>query len=88
MLSDLLQTIYSYLATSALPMIYRLAPFLILLSALYFVAAGVEATDAEKKPVNVKQPKITNIVYFDIAHGEQKLGRSASHRAVRTQALS
>jgi len=50
-----------------------LAPFLILLSAIYFVVAGAEAADAEKKPV--KQPKITNVVYFDIAHGEQKLGR-------------
>jgi hypothetical protein len=67
-------------------MIYRLAPFLILLSAIYFVVAGAEPADAEKKPV--KQPKITNIVYFDIAHGEQKLGRSVSRHAARAQALS
>ena len=64
-------------------MIYRFAPFLLLLLAVFCVVADVQAAEAEKKPA--KQPKITNIVYFDIVHGEQKLGRGKSPRAVHAR---
>jgi len=71
-----LESFHSYIATSpTLVMIYRFAPFLVLLFAVWFIdlkSNGVNAADADKP---VKQPKITNIVYFDIVHGEKPLGR-------------
>jgi peptidyl-prolyl cis-trans isomerase B (cyclophilin B) len=87
MLFDLLKSLRSYIATSpALLMIYRFAPFLLFLCAIWFVVADVQAAEAEKTPA--KQPKITNIVYFDILHGEEKLGRSTSHRVTLNHCLT
>lgn len=52
--------------------------FLVISLAALFAAQSVEA---------VKGPKITNKVYFDIQHGDEKLGRSKFRPAILVKPL-
>lgn len=71
-MSYYLDQFHQLVATSTpLMSLYRFAPFLILLFAVWFIDPSRAAEDGKA----VKQPKITSIVYFDIKHGDKDMGR-------------